>query len=421
VKLKVFFASDGDCLLLSSRDGRHALIDGGRSGTFEKETWPVLQELARKKQAIDLLVVSHIDADHITGILWLMERVAEWELFDHQRGAGRNRRIDQPSFPRPPKIERFWHNAWRALVGDLAGPIEAYLGQATDGLELSAPDRVRLPRAALDAIEAVEGLAESIPQGVKLLEMVDNDTPIDRNADFGGRLVRRPAKATLGTTKLTVIGPSTSDLERLRECWRKWLAKTSPGGSSVDSGSLAQAEQVVGSLVEAATIIEKTNPDDVTPPNRASITLLAEEDGRTCLLTGDAGEPELLRGLKAAGKLNGGPFRCNVVKVQHHGATANLSIKFAKAVLADHYVFCADGNHHNPEPSVIKTIVEGRRAVDPGTPYKLWFNCTPARTHKDRQTAMKAAIDEARAAARQHTEIKVEVLAKSKPFFELTV
>jgi hypothetical protein len=90
-------------------------------------------------------------------------------------------------------------------------------------------------------------------------------------------------------------------------------------------------------------------------------------------------------------------------------------------VLADHYVFCADGNHHNPEPSVIKTIVEGRRAVDPGTPYKLWFNCTPARTHKDRQTAMKAAIDEARAAARQHTEIKVEVLAKSKPFFELTV
>jgi hypothetical protein len=423
MKLKVFFASDGDCLLLTSGDGRHALIDGGRSGTFQKETWPVLQELARKKQAIDLLVVSHIDADHITGIIWLMERVAEWELFDHQRGPGRNRRIDKPAHPRPPKIERFWHNAWRELLSDLAGPIEAYLGQAAEGLQLSSPDRVRLPRAALDAIEAVEDLAESIPQGARLLELVENDTPIDRNKDFGGRLVRRPAKATtVGTTKLTVIGPSTSDLERLRECWRKWLTKTSPEDSPVDSGALAQAEQVVGSLVQAATIIEKTNPNDVTPPNRASITLLAEEAGRTCLLTGDAGEPELLRGLKAAGKLKGGkPFRCNVVKVQHHGATANLSIDFAKAVLGDHYVFCADGNHHNPEPSVIKTIVAGRRAVDPGTPYTFWFNCTPARTHKDRQKAMKAAIDEANGAARQHPEITVEVLARNKPFFELTV
>lgn len=426
MKLKVFFASDGDCLLLTSRDGRNALVDGGRSTTFQKETWPALQALAKARKPIDLLVVSHIDSDHITGILWLMERVAEWELFDHQRRAGRNPSIAQPAIPRPPKIERFWHNAWRAQVGELAGPIEGYLSQAAEGLELSAPDRERLPRASLDAIEAVEDLAVSIPEGVELLRMVENDTPIVRNKDFGGKLVLRKSGAqpvALGTTSLTVIGPGRKDLERLREDWRKWLEKTSPPPAppSTGAGPLAEAEQVVTSLVEAATIIEKVNPNEVTPPNRASITLLAEEDGRTCLLTGDAGEPELLDGLKAAGKLNGGPFRCNVVKVQHHGAAANLSAEFAGNVLADHYVFCADGNHNNPEPSVIKTIADTRSAELPGQPFTLWFNCTPSRTLATRQVAMKAAIDEARAAARHHPEITVKVLDRRRHFFELTV
>ena len=43
MKLEVFFASDGDCLLLTSSDGHRALIDGGRSETFQKQTWPVLR------------------------------------------------------------------------------------------------------------------------------------------------------------------------------------------------------------------------------------------------------------------------------------------------------------------------------------------------------------------------------------------
>ena len=47
MKLEVFFASDGDCLLLTSGDGHRALIDGGRSGTFREETWPALQALAK--------------------------------------------------------------------------------------------------------------------------------------------------------------------------------------------------------------------------------------------------------------------------------------------------------------------------------------------------------------------------------------
>ena len=46
MRLRVFKANDGDCLLLSSNDEHHMLIDGGRSGTFKKHVAKVLSNLS---------------------------------------------------------------------------------------------------------------------------------------------------------------------------------------------------------------------------------------------------------------------------------------------------------------------------------------------------------------------------------------
>ena len=406
MKLKVFYASDGDCLLLESGDGHHALIDGGRSASFQKIAWPELQKLA----TLDLVVVSHIDADHISGILWLMKVVADWTVYDYQRGPGRNETFPPPRTPRPPVIKRFWHNSWHAQLRDLAGTIEEFVGHVGPALDLATT-----PAPAASAILALQGLGESIPDGVELLRTVENDTPVPLNGKPFDSLVmlhRPPRSVKLGRTKLTVIGPGKAHLEALRDEWREWLATMNPDGTG--------PEQAVGSLVQAAQIIDKTDPSKVTPPNHASITLLAEEGGRTCLLTGDAADDEILDGLRAAGKLKQGRFDCNVLKVQHHGARDNLDKGFASAVLADHYVFCADGANNNPEPDVIRTIADCRAAGDP-RPFTLWFNTTPARTLEQRRKPLGAAIAEARAAARRHPGITVNVLARSTPFFELTV
>ena len=80
------------------------------------------------------------------------------------------------------------------------------------------------------------------------------------------RVVRPPRSVKLGRTKLTVIGPGKAHLEALREEWRDWLATMKPDG--------AGPHNAVGSLVQAAQIIDKTDPSKVTPPNHASITLV---------------------------------------------------------------------------------------------------------------------------------------------------
>jgi hypothetical protein len=443
VKLRVFHATDGDCLLLTSSDGHHALVDGGRGASFQEHTWPVLQALAKAKEPIDLVVVSHIDADHITGILWLMKIVAEWAVYDYQTTEGSNPDHPEPAVSRPPTIKRLWHNSWRAQLGDLAGPVETYLSRVGLGLESTAPDRSTLPDAAVVMIDAIEGLIESIPQGVELLHVVDDATPVPRNTPFDNLVLLKspPHVQTLGQTKLTVIGPARKHLETLRDDWRDWLTGTGgappeslpsqPGGHGLSLGGgiaftedglaeRAAGEQLVASLIAAAHIIVTADASEVTPPNRASITLLAEEQGRTCLLTGDAAEPEILEGLEAAGRIVNGRFWCNVVKVQHHGSENNLSQVFAGTVLADHYVLCGDGASGNPDASVIKTIVETRRAADP-RPFTLWFNCSPERTLASRRKALRAAIKVATTAAGKHPAITVNVLDDAKGSLEIPV
>ena len=96
MKLKVFFASDGDCLLLTSGDGHHVLIDGGRKGSFEEQTRPLLRDMT----AIDLVVVTHIDADHISGVISLLEDVAAWAVHDFQVSEGGNPTFREPGRPR---------------------------------------------------------------------------------------------------------------------------------------------------------------------------------------------------------------------------------------------------------------------------------------------------------------------------------
>lgn len=409
MKLKVFHAKDGDCLMLSSSDGANVLIDGGRTDSFQQTTWRELQRLAKAEQAIDLLVVSHVDADRISGVLWLLNVVADWERYKHQ----------------------IWHNSWRAQLGDLASEVENFAHALGTAL-LARPDGVDDDS---DALVTARMIAQSIPQGVELRRVIDEATPIPRNNGFGELVLLEPASPhveCLGSMELTVLGPAKKHLNALKREWRAWLddlavpvvtptTRVYASGDDPVGASLSALVAPLEQFVAASKIIEKTNPSKVSAPNRASITLLAEERGHTCcLLTGDAAEEELLEGLEAAGRLDKGPFHCDILKVQHHGSEHNLSKEFASAVLADHYVFCADGNHHNPEPSVVKTTIETRSNACPD-PFTIWFNCSPERTLKSRRKSMAAAIAEAKRGLKGRGGCSVKVLSDQKPYLEIEV
>jgi beta-lactamase superfamily II metal-dependent hydrolase len=459
MKLHAFHATDGDCLLLESAKGRRVLIDGGRTASFEDGTRPVLDSLRDANKAIDLVVVSHIDADHISGIIPLLDGVGQWVAFEHRRATssrGERAKLKEPKLPKPPEISAVWHNSWRQQLGDLVDPA-GNLAQAV-GAAVEIAFGANIEDVPNPAARALANLATSMAQGEDLMNLIDGaGVPIPFNQPFDGMvMLQDPIHVeTLGDLKLSVLGPMQEHLDTLREEWQAWVDKLGAGrgaargrqgigdGLSVGDVPLDTARQEseelldnlanaakVDNLPNAAQIITEADGSNVTPPNRASIILLAEEKGRTCLLTGDAAEPEVIDGLTAAGRLTDDkPFRCNVVKVQHHGSEHNVSLEFATRVLAEHYVFSGDGASGNPEDSVIKTVVEGRLKADPSTPFTLWFTTSetrPSLTDKARSQkkmdVMARAIKEANDAQHEHPDlIEVRVLDDAEKFHTIDV
>ena len=102
-------------------------------------------------------------------------------------------------------------------------------------------------------------------------------------------------------------------------------------------------------------------------------------------MTGDGHHDDVLAGLTHHGRL---ARRCgvhvDVLKVQHHGSENNIDRNFAKRVTADHYVFCANGEHENPDLRVLEVLLKSRlgtaaeRSPKPeaGQPFSVWLNCS---------------------------------------------
>jgi ribonuclease BN (tRNA processing enzyme) len=102
LKLHVVQAEYGDCFILESKQGKESttvLIDGGPYQTFEKQLKPTLQKLPIKGK-LDLVVLSHIDNDHIIGLL---------DLLEEMKGQRENTTKELV------KVSKLWHNSFNDL------------------------------------------------------------------------------------------------------------------------------------------------------------------------------------------------------------------------------------------------------------------------------------------------------------------
>ena len=70
VEIKSYPAKNGDAFLVKATQAPFAmLVDGGYADTFEKHIRSDLRSLAEGGYVLDLVVATHVDADHISGLL----------------------------------------------------------------------------------------------------------------------------------------------------------------------------------------------------------------------------------------------------------------------------------------------------------------------------------------------------------------
>ena len=199
----------------------------------------------------------------------------------------------------------------------------------------------------------------------------DKQLGIPLNPPSNGKLMLRPTdqeRIRLGNARIGVLGPSKADLEKLRDDWNEWLEKQGTEAylerlrrrhrRDEDSLVTSSLDALVGLRALLAESIG--NRTAVTQQNLASLMLLVEDAGRTVLLTGDGHSDDVLAGLKHYGRLGDDGLHVDVLKVPHHGSEHNADEKFCKTVIADDYVFCGDGAHHNPDLRILDAFAESR-------------------------------------------------------------
>jgi hypothetical protein len=320
--LEALQAAGGDCLILHfGPKGAPlvAVIDGGPSGIYKESLRPRLDELRAARHPdeqlpLQFVVVSHIDADHIVGILDLAQQL----LQEKEDGAESTYRI-----------VRLWHNSFEDIVG-AAG---AAAGSAALPPAVSALAAGGAP-GALPLTEPARLVVASLGQGRQLRERV-RGLRLEGNQPIDGPVIA-PRTLSLGELELTILGPSQDRLARLQ---RKWEA------------------DVVSGPAETAEIAAYL---DRSVYNLSSIVVLAEMSGKKMLLTGDARGDDILEGLQAAGLLDEPPLHVDLLKLPHHGSDRNVETDFFRKVIADHYVVSGDGTDGNPEIAALRMISEAR-------------------------------------------------------------
>jgi hypothetical protein len=315
-------ARNGDCIWIEyGRDDVHRiLIDGGPVDTFE----PIQTRLSKTPagdQAFELIVLSHVDADHIEGLIRLFAET-----------------------PLPFSVDEVWFNGWRQM-----NQAHGLLG-ALQGEFLSALLAERVARAW--------------------------------NSDSPPWLV--PRKGTLpihrldGGMKLTLLSPDPPKLDKMAKAWKRAIQKQGfpPGDLKAAWKALAKRKKflptkgLLGTAPNLDGLLKKQFLRDDAAPNGSSIALLAEYEGKSILLLADA-HPDLVAvSIKRLCQERGTHrLAVDAVKVAHHGSQHNTSVPLLRLIESSRYLVSTNGDQfHHPDKECIARVLKF------GKPTRLYFN-----------------------------------------------
>jgi len=344
IQVELFPALHGDALLVrcvagdDSSPSTNILIDGGPLETYEAQLRPRLRQLAQLGEQLDLLVVSHTDADHIEGVL---------ALLDENGNA---------AAPNVIRIADCWHNSYRHL-----------------GLSGREPTPAELERVARQVGDP--GLVNSdgpisAKQGTTLAGLLRRGD-YTWNGAFGNAAVVAPGAARIGRdVQVTVISPAREQLRRLAQLWRRELLALGVAPDAVSHAGFEEAfeKQLLrhlaaedeSSAVSYNNSLEPPSPDafaeDKSTTNASSIALLIEFRGRKALLLGDALPSVVVQGLKET--VASPPIDADWVKVAHHGSRRNTSFDLGQAIRGRVFLLSTDGTRHgHPDPEALLVIL----------------------------------------------------------------
>jgi beta-lactamase superfamily II metal-dependent hydrolase len=271
---------------------RRVLIDGGPAPTYASALRKRIGQLAENDRAFELIVVTHIDADHIDGALILLQEFAQLKLSTNE----------------------IWFNGW-----------------------------TQLPKSDRDTYAPL--------QGEFLGGLIEVDDKLKRvwNKHFNhGAVVARETGALeeivlADEGKITLLGPTLAELKRLRARWVSAIRDFSPGDAGEAVRRLRERREYRPPATPAV-FGARDYGDDRSPANGSSIAFVFEYGGAAILFAGDAHARTLAASLTRLAQQRGGQkIRFDAVKLPHHGSMGNVSDEWVGLVDSAQWLISTNG------------------------------------------------------------------------------
>lgn len=274
------------------------VIDGGFKESGEKLVEHIRTYYDTNR--VDLVISTHPDADHTSGLSVVLEELSVGRLVMH----------------------RPWEHAEdiKELFND--GRVTA------SGLEKRLED-------ALQNAKDLETLA--IKKGIAIVE------------PFQG--------ATGYNNIIHVLGPSKEYYQSLLTGFRSTPGPVSGTPNLVEI--LRKALEGVVRFIEDSFFIDllDNDEDSTSAENNSSTIILFQIDGQKLLFTGDAGKTALLNAIEYAGSMGISLTDMNFLDVPHHGSKRNLSSKILKKMnAANAYISASASSEKHPSKKVTNAL-----------------------------------------------------------------
>lgn len=334
-------ARNGDAFLLHFY-GTYLLIDAGYASTYEDFIAADLKQIAEAGGRLNLVICTHIDADHIGGLL---------EFFSNN-GVPGSRGIE---------VDAVWHNSLRSLpcaadaVDDPASRmvLEAIRRRGFPGSQRTSPTPISAKQGS--------SLAKLLRQHSYSWNSGDGTTFIG-----AGQTLSLP-----NDVDIEVVGPTSARLDDLRNLWFREVRKLGYKGASEHSDLSDDAYEMwcarapEPSTHRAIAISAKDGErlanvytPDTSIPNGSSIVFTVSRSEERVLFLGDAWAEDVVAKLRVP-NCSVAPIIFDAIKVSHHGSFRNTSVELLTLVDSPCFLVSSDGTHHgHPNFEVLAEIVD---------------------------------------------------------------
>lgn len=315
MKIKVLKAFNGDAILLSFKEGevdRNILIDGGMPATYFKkdrnklaygDLKTTMDAIKSNNQKIDLLILTHIDDDHIGGIIKWLEN--DETALDY--------------------INTVWFNSGRLIK-------ETFESDKENKKDYSI------------AFNPGGDTNTSVPQGVKFEDFIETKKGL-----WQRELILTGMKQIHFGLEFKILSPDHKKLELLLKKWGQEDAASLETAAKSNDYNLILSEHIAQDV---------SFDEDDSPTNGSSISFILTYKGKNLLFLGDSHPTIIIKALTDLGCSKAKPLKAELVKLSHHGSMYNNNKDLLEILDCKKFIVSTNGDKHfHPHKRLLARLI----------------------------------------------------------------